>query len=187
MPPSAHTLYIKQYYWIQAAVRSDPKYFRTYQTDCLQAVQQEYSVSKIPQRDAELPCYETGYFYKPSRLSARTVGLTSWLTDRLLTKLRPKLKLCSDVTTVIGRRTGESVWGGMEGRKKKEMPALSDCHRNSVVDLHRVSVPHYENVQRHSLDNVYHNVEVIKPISPLLRTHPCNHPLMEQSKFTYTP
>jgi len=100
-----------------------PKIFRMYQTDCVLTEQQQYSISKIPQREVELRSYETGYFYKPRRLSARTVGLTSWLTDwltdRLLTKLRPKLKLCSDVTTVIGRRTGGSVWGGAEGKKRK--------------------------------------------------------------------
>ena len=61
-------------------------------------------------------------------------------------------------------------------RGKKEMPALSDFHRNSVANLHRESVPHYENVGRQSLDNVYHNLEVVKPISPPLRTHSCNHP-----------
>jgi hypothetical protein len=133
-----------------------PKIFPMYQTDCVQTVQQTYSISKIPQRDAELGCYEMVYFYKPRRRSARTVGLTSGLTDRLLAKLKPKLKLCRDVTTVIGRRIGGSIWGGGEGKKsgrrkrKKVMPALSAFHRNSVVDLHRASVPHYENVRRQS-------------------------------------
>ena len=104
--------------------------------------------------------------------------LTDWLTDRLLTKLRPKLKLCNDVTTVIGRRTGEKCLGrGERGRRRKRRRLhCQDFRRNSVVELHRVSVPHYENVRRHSLDNVYTNLEAVKPNSPPLPTHPCNHP-----------
>jgi len=81
--------------------------------------------------------------------------------------------------------SGEGVRGrkGGKGRGKGEMPALSAFHRNSVVDLHRVSVPHYDDVRRHSLDSVFHNLGAVKPISlPLATT-----PLMEQSKFTYTP